>query len=215
MESLEKEKAALILGIETDASAEAEKILREAENQVVEKRKYSEKKIESILNEARKKAEEQAETVKKKIISSVELELKRHSMLVLDAVMQDIKGRVENKLESMTSDTNYGSVLIKWITEAAVGLDAEAAQVNASEKERTLIDDKLLSEAKDRIYAQSGREVTLTLSDTPALESQGIVLTAADGRTAFNNQVKTRMLRKQREIRMLIYNALFHGKQKE
>ncbi len=98
MESLEKEKAALIFGIETDASAEVEKIIREAENQAAEKRKYSEKKIESILNEARNKAEEQAETVKKKIISSVELEVKRHSMLVRDAVMQDIKGRVEKKL---------------------------------------------------------------------------------------------------------------------
>jgi vacuolar-type H+-ATPase subunit E/Vma4 len=57
--------------------------------------------------------------------------------------------------------------------------------------------------------------MTLTLSDTPPLKSQGVVLTAADGRTAFNNQVKTRMLRKQREIRMLIYNALFTDKQKE
>ena len=215
MESLEKEKAALIFGIETDAGAEVEKIIREAENQAAEKRKYSEKKIESILNEARNKAEEQAETIKKKIISSVDLEVKRHSMLVRDAVMQDIKVWVEKKLESMTGDTNYRSVLIKWITEAAVGLDAEAAQVNASEKERTLIDDKLLSEAKDRIHTQTGREVTLTLSDTLALKSQGVVLAAADGRTAFNNQVKTRMLRKQREIRMLIYNALFTGKQKE
>jgi len=215
MESLEKEKTALIFGIETDASAEVEKIIREADIQAAEKRKYSEKKIESILNEARNKAEEQAETIKKKIISSVDLEVKRHSMHVRDAVMQDIKAWVEKKLESMTSDTNYRYVLIKWITEAAVGLDAEAAQVNASEKERTLIDDKLLSEAKDRIHTQTGREVTLTLSDTPALKSQGVILAAADGRTAFNNQVKTRMLRKQREIRMLIYNALFTGKQKE
>jgi vacuolar-type H+-ATPase subunit E/Vma4 len=215
MEPLEKEKAELILGIETDARAEEEKITSEAENQIAEKRKYSEKKIESILNEAREKAREQAETVKKKIISSVELEIKRRSMLVRDAVMQDILDRVEKKLESITGDANYRSVLTNWITEAAVGLDAEAAQVNASEKERTLIDDKLLSEVKGRIHTQTGREVTLTLSDTPPMKSQGVVLTAADGRTAFNNQVKTRMLRKQREIRMLIYNALFTDKQKE
>jgi vacuolar-type H+-ATPase subunit E/Vma4 len=215
MESLEKEKAELILGIETDARTEEEKITGEAENQVAEKRKYAEKKIESILNEAREKAQEQAEAVKKKMISSVELEVKRRSMLVRDAVMQNIMNRVEKKLESITGDTNYRSVLTNWITEAAVGLDAETAQVNASEKERTLIDDKLLSEVKGRIHTQTGREVTLTLSDTPPLKSQGVVLTAADGRTAFNNQVKTRMLRKQREIRMLIYNALFTDKQKE
>jgi vacuolar-type H+-ATPase subunit E/Vma4 len=47
------------------------------------------------------------------------------------------------------------------------------------------------------------------------LQSQGVVLTAADGRTAFNNQVKTRMLRNRREIQTLIYNTLFTDDQKE
>jgi len=47
------------------------------------------------------------------------------------------------------------------------------------------------------------------------LKAQGIVLTAANGHTAFNNQVKTRMLRKQREIQTLIYNTLFSNKSQE
>jgi vacuolar-type H+-ATPase subunit E/Vma4 len=215
MESVEKEKAALISGIETDARAEEEKIIREAENQAAEKRKYSEKRIESLLNDARQKAEEQAETVKRKIISGAELEVKRCSMRARDAVMQDIMGRVEKKLSSMTGDADYRSVLINWITEAAIGLDAETAQVNASEKERTLINDQLLSEAKAKIHTQTGRQVALTLSDVQPLKSQGVVLTAADGRTAFNNQIKTQMLRNQREIRMLIHNTLFADNRKE
>jgi len=215
MESVEKEKAALISGIETDARAEEEKIIKEAENQAAEKRKYSEKKVESLLNDARKKAEEQAETVKRKMISGVKIEVKRCSMHVRDTVMQDIMDRVEKKLNSMIDDTNYKSVLVNWITEAAIGLDAEAAQVNASEKERLLINDQLLLEVKEKIHKRTGRQVALTLSDAQSLKSQGVVLTAADGRTAFNNQVKTRILRNQREIRTLIYNALFTDNKKE
>jgi V/A-type H+-transporting ATPase subunit E len=214
MESVEKEKAALISGIETDARAEEEKIIKEAENKAAEKRKYSKKKIESLLNDARKKAEEQAEAVKRKIISSAELEAKRRSMCVRNAVMQNIMDRVEKKLNSMTGDTNYRSVLVNWITEAAIGLDTEAAQVNASEKERTLINDQLLLEVKEKIHTQTGRQVTLTLSDAQSLKSQGVVLIAADRHTAFNNQVKTRMLRNQREIQMLIYNTLFTDNKK-
>jgi vacuolar-type H+-ATPase subunit E/Vma4 len=53
------------------------------------------------------------------------------------------------------------------------------------------------------------------LSETLPLKSQGVVLTAADGRTAYNNQVKTRILRKEREIRMAIYNTLFTDNRKE
>jgi vacuolar-type H+-ATPase subunit E/Vma4 len=215
MESMEKEKAALISGIETDAHAEEEKIIKEAENQAAEKRKYSEKKVESLLNDARKKAEEQAEAAKKKIISGAEREVKRCSMRVRDAVMQNIMDRAEKKLSSMTGDKNYRSPLIGWLTEAAIGLDAESVQVNASETERKLIDDRLLSEVKDRIHEQTGRQVTLTLSDAQPLKHQGVILTAADGRTAFNNQVRTRMLRNKREIQTLIYNTLFVDDKKE
>ena len=215
MESVEKEKAALILGIETDARAEEEKIIKEAENQAAEKRKYSEKKVESLLEDARKKAEEQAETARKKIISEAEREVKRCSMRVRDAVMQNIMDRAEKKLSSMTGDENYRSTLIGWLTEAAIGLDAESVQVNASETERKLIDDRLLSDVKDRIHEQTGRQVTLTLSDVQPLKHQGVILTAADGRTAFNNQVRTRMLRNKREIQTLIYNTLFVDDKKE
>jgi V/A-type H+-transporting ATPase subunit E len=215
MDSVEKEKAALIAGIETDVQAEAEKIIAEAEKKAAEKRVYAEKKIESVLNEARQKAAEQAETAKKKIVSGAELEAKRHSMHVRDAAMHDVLDLAEKKLYTMIDSADYRSVLASWITEAAIGLDAESVQVNASEKERPLINDQLLSEVADRIRAQTGRQVKLTLADGLPLKSQGVVVTAAGGRTAFNNQVKTRMLRKQRKIRAVIYDALFGDSGKE
>lgn len=215
MESIEKEKAALISGIEKDAHAEEDKIIKEAENQAAEKRKYAEKKVESLLNDARKKAEEQAETARKKIISAAEREVKRCAMRLRDAVMQNIMDRAEKKLSSMAGDENYRPVLVDWITEAAVGLGAESARINASEKERAFINDRMLSEIARRIQKQTSSQISLTLSDEKPLQSQGVVLTAANGRTAFNNQVRTRMLRKQREIRTLIYNTLFNYDQKE
>ncbi|TKJ35792.1 MAG: hypothetical protein CEE38_14395 [Planctomycetes bacterium B3_Pla] len=215
MESVDKEKAALIAGIEADARSEEKRIVAEAETQAAEKRKYSEKKIASLLDEAREKAKEQAENGKKKIISAAEREVKRCSMRVRDSVVQDIMDRAEKKLSTITGDENYRSVLVSWITEAAIGLGVESAVVNASEKERALIDDRMLSEIARRIQKQTGRQTSLALSDARPLQSQGVVLTAADGRTAFNNQVRTRMLRKQREIRMLIYDTLFNYDQKE
>jgi vacuolar-type H+-ATPase subunit E/Vma4 len=215
MESIEKEKAALILGIEKDAGAEREKIVEEARTQAAEKKKYSEKKIESLLDEAREKAQEQAEAAKKKIISTAEREVKRRSMRIRDTVMQDIMARVESKLASKTGDESYRAVLIGWLAEAAVGLDAKSARVNASPEELKLIDDRVLSEVSRRVRKQTGRQIELILSGAKPLKSQGVVLTAADGRTAFNNQVRTRMQRNKREIQMLIYNSLFTDDQKE
>ena len=67
----------------------------------------------------------------------------------------------------------------------------------------------------ERISIKTGRQINLQLSKELPLKSQGVVLTAADGRTAFNNQIRTRMLRKEREIRMTIYDTLFTDYRKE
>jgi vacuolar-type H+-ATPase subunit E/Vma4 len=215
MEPIEKDKAELIEGLESDARIEEQQIIEDAEKQADEKRKYTEKKVESLLNDARSDAQKQADAIKAKSWSGVELELKRHSMSVRSDLIQEIIKRVEDKLASMTDDENYRSILINWIAEAFIGLGAESALINASEKERKLINDQLLSEVKEKIKIQADKEAQLKISDDGPLKFQGVVLTAADGRTAFNNQVKTRISRNQREIRTLIYNALLAEDRKE
>ncbi len=210
MEPVEKGKDALLSGIETDVRAEERDIIAEAEKRAAEKRKYTRHKVESILNDAKKVAHEQAEIVKSKILSGVQLEIKRRHLRVQAEVMEDISNRVEEKLFSRINDKDYRSVLLGLITEAAIGVDAESARVNATGNEKKLIDERLLSEAKRTIQTHAGKEIDLMLSDSETLKNQGVVLTAEDGRTAFDNQIKTRMLRKQRKIQALIYDCLFN-----
>jgi len=215
MESAEKGKAAMIAGIEEDARREEERIIAEAENQAAEKRKYGQKKVEALLDDARQKAAQEVAALRRKAVSSAEREIRRCLLQARDALMQDIMDKVEKKLSAMVETPPYRPVLVAWIAEAAIGLDAEAAHVNASQTERALIDDTMLREAAERVRAQRGKGITLTISDAPPLESQGVLLTTANGRIAFNNQVKTRISRKRREIQTLIYDAVFAASQEE
>ena len=215
MEPTEQGKAALISGIEADARAEEEKLLQDAESQAAEKKRYAQKKAESLLKEARDRAEEQAAALRQKAVSSAEREVKRRALRLRDTLMRDIMERVEERLAAMIHEPDYRTVLADWMTEAAVGLGADAARINASAPELPLIDDQLLTEVRERIRAGNGKEMTLTLSEAEPLESQGVILPTVDGRMAFNNQVKTRMSRKRREIQMLVYHAVFAGKQEE
>jgi len=215
MGPIEKGKAALLSGIETDLRSEEQQIINEAQRKVAEKRKYAEKKIESILNNARKEAQGNVDIVMKKALSAVALEIKRRAMRVQGDVVHQIMNRAEEKLRSMIGETDYRAALIGLIVEAAIGLGAESAQINASEKERRFIDGHLISQVQDEILSATGRQVTLILSDSSPLKSQGVVVNAADGRTAYDNKIRTRMSRNQRRIRMLIYNALFTDNRKE
>ena len=214
MESQEKGKAALIASIQSDAKSEEERVLKEAENQAAEKKQYAEKKVETILSESRRQADGQSQSIKRRILSDADSEIKRLFLKQQNVIMQDIIGRAEKRIYSMIDDPGYRDVLINWMTEATIGLDVESAQINASEKERLLINEQMLSEVKARIKDAGGKTVKLTLSQLRPLENQGVILTAANGRIAFNNQVKTRLSRTQREIRMAIYNTLFSDNQK-
>jgi len=215
MEPVEKEKTALISDIEADARTEVEAIRKEAQDRATEKREQARRQVESILQEAQKGAQARAEAVLKTQQSAVDLEVRRRAMRARDLAMRQIMTRVEEKLAALMEDPQYRGILMNWMVEAAVGLGAESAQVNASESERGLIDEQMLAEVREKVRAQTGGEVELTLSADPPLSAQGVVLTAADGRTAFNNQVRTRMLRRQQEIRKLIYDVLFADDKRE
>ncbi len=215
MEAKEQGKEALIAGIEADAQSEAETILKEARVLAEEKRKVGLKRIDALLQEAEDKGRQQAEVITKKATSEVDMEIKRRSLRLQRDLLQEIMNRVEAQLATLIKTPAYRDTLLDWMTEAALGLGAEAVQVNTTEAERPLINESLLKTAAQRVRAQGGPDVTFTMSSGRPLTGQGIMLTAADGRTAFNNQVKTRMLRCQRQMQRLIVDALFTGQDKE
>ena len=212
MASVEQGKEALISGIQADVHEQEGQIIQEAERQAEEKRKNADQKVASILDDARQKAGQQAETIGRKAVSAVELEIKQQTLRLRAELVQGIMARVEDRLSCLVDHPEYRDVLIDWMTEAAVGLDVRSATVNASEKERALIDDECLGKVMERVGKQTGKTVALTVSDADPLGIQGVVLTDSDGRMAYNNQVRTRMQRFQRRILTLIYDALFSDK---
>lgn len=211
METVESGKNALISSIEKDAQAEADSLVAEAEKQVSERRKYVEKQVASLVREAEEKAAKQSEAIKKKVLSGIDIEVKRRTMRAQNDLLNSLIHKVKEEVHSLVKKRQaYRQILQNWIVEAAIGLDSDSAEVNASKDERRYIDKKFLSEAEKRITSFQDRTVRLKLSDKPALQGQGVVLTAEDGQTAFNNQVTTRIRRKQREIQNFIYDTLLN-----
>ena len=208
MEAYDNESRALISGIESDARKEADKILGEAKKRASELRMYTEKQIGSILREAEEKARTQSEAIKKKVLSGVEIEAKRKSLYLKEKIFSEVLSRVKEEFKSLIQTPSYRTVLLNWIVEAAVGLGVDEAIVSTSKNEQHLIDEELLRRAEKQVSDILGKNVKLRLSRNSGTQ-QGIVLTASDGRTAFNNQVATRLLRYQQKIRDLIYTQLF------
>jgi len=202
-------KEKLIGGIESEAHEEAKVIVSKAEKESKERISDAERQVKSIIANAKKKGEEQSEIVKRKMLSGIGMEVRRRSMAVKDKVLNDIVNRVKERFNQMLHRPEYKDIIIKWIVEAEIGLGKDKAFVNASKKEMDLIDEDILNKAEKKVKEVTGRSVEIKKFQGPPLKFQGIVVISEDRRMAFNNQISTRILRKQTEIRKLVYNKLF------
>ncbi len=209
MEKFEKGKSELISGIEKDARKRADEIIDEARKRAEEKLRFAKQKVKSILDEADARAKERSESIKKKALSGMSLEAKRRFMKLRDRALQTVITSACEKLGDLVQKPGYKNVLKDWIVEAAVGLGSDSAVIHTSETEKKLIDSKLIHAAENEVKKITGRPVSLSMSDDPPLAEQGVLLSSSDWKTAFNNQVSTRLLRKQRDTQVQVYKVLF------
>jgi vacuolar-type H+-ATPase subunit E/Vma4 len=199
----------LIEGIAQDAQAEALRLVQEAEKSTSERRAATAKQAEGILEEARRKAAEQAESLRRQAASTAKMETKRIALRVREQAARQVLERARERLEQMIGTAEYREILLGWIVEAAIGLGQTEATVNASPPELPLLDAGLLAEAERRASELSGRAVRLSRAEGEPLAGQGVVLVARGGRLAYNNQVTTRLLRRQMDVLKLIYDGLW------
>ncbi len=200
----------LIAGIEKTARNEADILTSEGEKEVNRIHAAAELQIANILKEARQKSEDQAKKIKKNTDSTITAETRRNSLKVCNQNINATLDKVREKLESIIETPEYRQILIWWIIEAAIGLYEPEAEVNASAREMAIIDDSLLGNAEEKIYEITGLRVKMKKSRDNPLPAQGVVIKSESGRTAFNNQVSTRILRYQSEIRKIIYKELLN-----
>ena len=199
----------LIEGIAQDAQAEARRLVEEAEKAAAERREATARQTQAILEEARGKAAEQGRGVRRQAASSAKMETKRIALRVREQAARLVLEQARERLARLVGSPEYREVLLGWIVEAAIGLGQAEAAVNASARELPLLDPALLAEAEKRVQELGGRAVRLVKAEGEPLAGQGVVLVARGGRLAYNNQVSTRLLRRQTEIRKMIYDGLW------
>jgi vacuolar-type H+-ATPase subunit E/Vma4 len=195
----------LIEGIAQDAQAEARRLVEEAEKAAAERRAASARQAGEILRRpgARRRAGRGPRP------GGLTAKMETAHCPAREQAARQVLEQARAKLEAMVGSPEYREVLLGWIVEAAIGLGQPEAAVNASAPELPLLDQGLLAEAERRVQALGGRAVRLSRLEGEPLAGQGVVLVGRGGRLTYNNQVSTRLLRRQTEIRKMIYDGLW------
>lgn len=208
-ENNETNRPELIEGINKDAREEARIIMEKARQYVKDREAGSAAKLAAITREAEEKLAHQVAEIQRTHNSNIAVEKRKIALRVRDRIIAEITTQARARFAAMIEEPGYTKILEDWILEAALGLNCEKAVVNASAAEKKLITAELLMKIEKQIQQLTGREFGLSYSPEPPLGAQGVVVTTSDGHTAFNNQVSTRLLRYQSQLRKLIYDALF------
>jgi vacuolar-type H+-ATPase subunit E/Vma4 len=203
------DESALIESIERDASREADKIDAQTRKIVEDRGKAAEQQIQLIKQQADEKLKGQVAAIERNTASSIAVEIHRTGLRIRETITREVIHKAEQRLQSLMDKKEYSGILQDWIVEGAIGLNAEKAEVNASEAEMKLINRDLLTKAEAKVRDITGRKVNLVKSRRDPLSAQGVVLTTENGRISFNNQAPARFLRYQSEIRKLIMSELF------
>lgn len=209
MKTSSDDRVELISGIENDAKQEAQRIIEDAKKTASDKQLSKEMQLNAIKRDADKKIEQQVVVIEKNTLSAISVEKKRIVLKIREKIINNVTDRVREMISAKVNDTSYPEIVKSWILEAAIGLGEQEAVINGSPNELKIMTDSFLRDTEKKYNALTGGNIRLIKSDKNPLFAQGIVLSSKDNRTAFNNQVPTRLMRYQTEIRKIIYKEFF------
>jgi len=200
---------ALVDGILADADAEAARITAEAQAYAAASIARAQEQAATIVRESAAKAGIQVAAIHADAEAKIAIERRKRVLRMQENLARDVVERASRELASLVGQPAYRSILRGWIAEAAVGLSAASATVNASMDELGLIDDQLVRAAEADVLAATGKATSLRLLHGDPSIGQGVYLMADGGKLAYDNRVATRLERRRTEIRKLIHKALF------
>ena len=151
----------LIAGIEKAAHDEADTLMSEAQKVVNERRAAAEHQATDILKKALRKSQDQTEKIKKNMDSTIDLETRHNSLKISEQTINSVLDEVRKKFEGIIETSDYRQVLIDWIVEAAIGINEQEIEVNASAGEMAVIDDNLLKKAQEKLFGITGFRVNI------------------------------------------------------
>jgi vacuolar-type H+-ATPase subunit E/Vma4 len=209
MKTSSEDRSELIAGIRRDAENEAERIIKDAEKTVSDKIQAKEMQIKSIERDTAKKIALQLNIIEKNSISSIKVEKKRIALQIREKLINTVIDEVKVKIKEAAVPDSYKEILKGWILEASIGLGEEELEVNGSKRELEIMTESYIKDVEKQYHDLTGGKIKINKSDANPLFAQGIVLTSMNHKTAFNNQVPTRLLRYQSEMRKTIHSEFF------
>jgi len=199
--------------IHEDGDKEIESILEKAKQTVDDIIARANRAGEEAAGKILKEAKEKGEMARKRLLSSVNLEVKRAKLKAREEIVQTVNERVGKALARYRKSGDYASVLTGLVLEAVSALEGDSFVVRANREDIDLLESAVFPAVRG---AAGGRAIAkLEAKPFERPTSGGVQVGTPDGKVIYDNTFDARLYRLREEIRNIIFEEVFSSKESE
>jgi len=199
--------------IREDGEKEIESILEKAKQTaddiIARANRAGEEAAEKILKEAREKGE----TARKRLLSSVNLEVKRAKLRAREEIVQTVNERVGKALDRYRKSGDYASVLTGLVLEAVSALEGDSFVVQANPEDIDLVERSVFPAVREAAGERAIAKLEAKPFERPS--TGGVQVGMPGGKVIYDNTFEARLYRLREEIRNIIFEEVFSSKESE
>ena len=201
--------------IREDGDKEIESILdkarRTAEDIVSKANRAGEEAAEKILKEAREKGE----IAHRRLLSSVNLEVKRAKLRAREEIVSAVNERAEKAIAGRRKSGDYAAVLAGLVLEAVSALEGDSFIVRANAEDIDLVESTVFP-AVLKAAGSDGRKISkFEAKPFERPTSGGVQVGVPGGNVIYDNTFEARLYRLREDIRNIIFEEAFSSKDSE
>ena len=155
-----------------------------------------------------RKAEMQAEGIRRRLLSGLNLEIRKQNLQEREDMIAGLFQRLVEKYKAFRRTEDYANVLKHWIREGIEALQEPDLHLVTGDVERKWLTREFLQQIEKETASESGRSVSLNLSGENISE-EGVIIESGDGRLRFDNRITSRIQRNRKTMRLFVYEQLF------
>lgn len=196
--------------IREDGESEIASILEKARSTAAEIVGRAEVTRDQATEKIMRDAREKGETESRRLLSGVNIEVRRTKLKAREDVVGVITKKVQEELEGIRGSSDYPDILTRLVGEAIRGLDGKSFIVYVDRKDLGLLEEKVFPRVKEMMAAESSPVSSLQARPLEKSSAGGARVGQPGGKVIYDNTFEARLFRYRDDIRMAIFDEVFY-----
>jgi vacuolar-type H+-ATPase subunit E/Vma4 len=201
--------------IREDGEKEIESILEKAKQTADDIESRAKRTGEEAAGRILKEATDRGGVARKRLLSSVNLEVKRAKLRAREEVVSAIQEKVERSIADIRHSGDYAGVLAGLTSEAIRALGGGSFIVSTIREDLELLEKKVFPAVREQLKREGRAVSKLEAKPLEKISAGGVQVGVPGGNVIYDNTFEARIYRLREDIRNIIFEEVFSSGQSE